>query len=429
MKRATIVCMFLLGVVLLVSLRFLGDGASASHVPVVEKQQAVSNDSERASAIGAVDAPPERSEATPASFSQEAEAPVVLCSPLEALRTYRIDMRTTEAEPKGLSSWLNAMGGAMNDTPLRATMAPRWGLDARYEFPADSRACIGFYQHMMDRAAPLQIDVHGVMREFIAEEESPQLLQHWLDLSALSRSVENPLQDRDLVRRLFDTMDRQAKNAGERLGVLAKWLITHDPEWSRNQQSFLSSLFDPAIGKSFGDACGFNLLLICNQMDYAAAADLIPRFLAHPSPEVQWGAVGLLRQYVSRGQLGHEELGAMIPDALVRSADGVRAASAIEILASLGGENGREKLLSVARDPTAPRSGTALSFLAVVGKVSTAEVLVIARNPGSEKHAVVALGVLAGKGDEAARRELNRYLDDPRPDMRQLAEANGARRL
>jgi len=346
-----------------------------------------------------------------------------LVSPLDGLRSYRADMLETARAPEGLRSWLEATGRDFNASPVKTVVQPRWGFARMHRFPDEPLAARSLYSVWIERAAGEHLPLRDALLDLVRREEEFEVWRHWVSLLALHDAPGDLPAIVGELRRLLVVLDRRAPDTPKRIGVILAWLNLHDEFGPSAQETLFALLAEPQIGRAVGDQLGAQLCGLCNRVTYREIALRIPALFAHPSGEVQWGAVELLRQYAARGQLSGEALVEMIPDALFRSADGARCAAALELAAVFGGQNGRERLLGIVRDPTSLRRDAALGFLAVGGLISTAETLQFARDRAMTVAVVDALGTLARKGDESAWAELRRFLSDERGEIRRRAAA------
>jgi len=360
----------------------------------------------------------QRELASSAGLSNEVEE--VLLSPLEALANYSLDLHKTAREGD-VTTLLRATGVHLNHPALREQVTKRWGFSKHHTFPEAEPLGNALYAYWIERAKPEGLGLRDALLTLVWSEEEFEIWKHWVSLLANHNDAADHAHIIHEVRRLMESYDRARPDCAARIAVLLSWLTVHDSFGAAQQQTLFALLADPTIGVQVGDRFGFNLCHLVNRLPYAAMADRIPALLQHPSKEVQWGTVELLRQYVDRQQLNGEAMVGLIPDGLIRQLDGARCSAALELLASFGGQNGRERILGVARDPTSPRRDAALGFLAASGRIGLPEILEFAGDVRMALPVVGALNSLGVKGNDQAFTELRTFLAHEHADVRREA--------
>lgn len=339
--------------------------------------------------------------------SVDTRAPLV--HPRVAFENYAIDMRNTPEE--GLPQWLKATGQILNAPEFQKVYFERWGLALDSKFPEQAVASHSVYDILVKRSIESQYDLLGSLLEKVYLEARLDIFKHWIQLLMHHRQPDELRRVMLELRRYLEVTDRKAVDFPARAKEVLNTLILLGALDKSTKSEVLAIFSDPEIGAAVGDAAGFtSLTMLAATLPYSEMAGKIPELLRSPSKEVQWGTVEMIRFYVHQQQLNGELVADMIPDYLLRSADDVRCSAALELLASFGGENGRAKLLTVARDESSPRRGVALGFLAAAGRISVAEVVAFASHPSMAMPVLSALASLAGVGNLHAYREIERYL-------------------
>lgn len=339
--------------------------------------------------------------------SVSTRAPLV--HPRVAFENYAIDMRNTPVE--GLPQWIEATGLILNAPEFQKVYFERWGLSLDHKFPEQSSAPHAVYDIWVKRSIESQYDLLGSLLEKVYLEARLDVFKHWIQLLMHHRHPNEIRRVMLELRRYLEVTDRKAEDFPARAKEVLNALILLGALDKSTKSEVLAIFADPEIGAAVGNAAGFtSLTMLAATLPYSEMAGKIPELLRSSSKEVQWGTVEMIRFYVHQQQLSGELVADMIPDYLLRSADDVRCSAALELLASFGGENGRAKLLNVARDESSPRRGAALGFLAAAGKISVAEVVSFASGPEMDMPVLGALASLAGIGNVHACREIERYL-------------------
>jgi hypothetical protein len=329
--------------------------------------------------------------------------------PRVAFENYVIDMRNTPVE--GLPQWLKATGQILNATEFQKVYFERWGLALDTKFPDQVSAPHSVYDIWIRRSVEVQFDLLGSLLEKLYLEARLDIFKHWIQLLMHHRQPDELRRVKLELKRYLDVTDRKADDFPARAKEVLNALILLGALDKSTTSEVLAIFADPEIGAAVGDAAGFtSLTMLAATLPYSEMAGKIPDLLHSSSKEVQWGTIEMIRFYVHQQQLNGELVADMIPDYLLRSADDVRCSATLELLASFGGENGRAKLLTVARDESSPRRGVALGFLAAAGRISVAEVVAFASHPSMAMPVLSALASLAGVGNLHAYREIERYL-------------------
>jgi hypothetical protein len=343
-----------------------------------------------------------------------------LISPLVALQNYAIDMRNTPEE--GLPQWLGNTGHILNATEFQKAYFPRWGVPLEKRFPEKASAPHSLYQFWIERSEELKLDLFTPLLVLVRTEVRLDILKHWLNLLMHHRSPAELRRSIAELRSYLEQTDRTAPEFPQRAKEILTTLILLGALDNSLKEEIVSILMDSKIGTVVGDAAGFSsLTMLAATMPYSALAHRIPDLLKSNSKEVQWGVVEMLRFYVHQSQLNGEAMAGMIPDVLIRSADDTRSAAALELLASYGGQNGRERLMSVVRDVNSPRRGAALGFLAAANKLQIQEVLEFASDPNMAMAVLGSLASLGSRGSTQAYSEIERFLMSRNADVQREA--------
>jgi hypothetical protein len=332
-----------------------------------------------------------------------------LISPLVALQNYAVDMRNTPEE--GLPQWLGNTGHILNATEFQKAYFPRWGVPLGKLFTESISAPHALYQFWLERSEELKIDLFTPLLVLVRTEARLDIFKHWLNLLMHHRSPIELRRSIAELRSYLEQTDRNAPEFPQRAKEILNALILLGALDNSLKEEIVAIFMDSKIGTVVGDAAGFSsLTMLAAIMPYSALAHRIPDLLKSNSKEVQWGAVEMLRFYVHQSQLNGEAMAGMIPDVLIRSADDTRSAAALEILASYGGQNGRDRLMSVVRDVKSPRRGAALGFLAAADKLQLQEVLEFASDPEMAMAVLGSLASLGSRGSDEAYTEVQRFL-------------------
>lgn len=342
-----------------------------------------------------------------------------LISPLEALANYALDMRATDVE--GRAKWFQAKGLVFSDAGFRKTFEARWAIPQSWKVTDFESAPFALYHLWLSRAAELKLDMLSAVLELYRSEADYDLWKHWLWFLPVHRAKGEVPVICDELRRYIELLDREQADRNARIRDTLQVLAILSGLDKSLRAEFLDIFANEAVAGALNEGAGMSVLMaVCAVLPYSEMAGKLQSLLEHPSANVQWGAVEMLRQYTSLGQINGERLVQMLPDRLLEKADGARSAASMELLATYGGQNGLERLLRLSREGDPVHRGAALEFLAATGRISTLNVLEYASDSLLTKSLVNSLATLAPQ-DSLAVRELERYLQHEDFEIQRLA--------